>query len=397
MLEAGFWGLVGRIVAGPRRGARHLAADPAARGGAGHGLRRRGAGLRAGLRPHRRGVRGGRRRPDRLRAGGRWAHLLHRRRRSSSPRAPPRRRRRRGLAIVLGALLDGLPESFVLGASLVGGPGVSVSFLVAVLLSNLPEGLAGRARPARRRATPRAGSWACGSCVAIASGVAAAIGFALLGSMPREPLGIAKAFAAGAILTMLADTMFPEAYEDGGNGVGLATVLGFALAFFLSAIARVTSPIGRWSRHGRVRHLSRIEHGSTDADEPPTTRRARMAAGSAVGRARGRCASRCVTTAGAHRARRRSPRSPRPPGSDPPRADDARSPRRARRRPPTSAPPPSDAERHRRSAAPPTPQRTADDRQPGPRQRVRRRGVLERGVIRHVVGWPHGGRHPLRR
>jgi zinc transporter, ZIP family len=140
-----------------------------------------------------------------------------------------------GLAIALGALLDGLPESFVLGASLVAGAGVSVPFLVAVLLSNLPEGLAG-ARDLR--AGGHSVPWILGlwTGVAIASGVAAAIGFALVGSMAGESHGVAKAFAAGAILTMLADTLFPEAYESGGKGVGLATLLGFTLAFFLSAI-----------------------------------------------------------------------------------------------------------------------------------------------------------------
>ena len=140
-----------------------------------------------------------------------------------------------GLPIVLGALLDGLPESFVLGASLVSGPGVSVSFLVAVLLSNLPEGLVG-ARDLREEGHSE--RWIMGLWigVAVASGISAAIGFAILGSISAEPLGLTKAFAAGAILTMLADTMFPEAYESGGKGVGLATLLGFALAFFLSTL-----------------------------------------------------------------------------------------------------------------------------------------------------------------
>jgi ZIP family zinc transporter len=140
-----------------------------------------------------------------------------------------------GLAIALGALLDGLPESFVLGASLVSGPGVSVSFLAAVMLSNLPEGLAG-ARDLRQEGHSE--RWILGlwTGVAVASGISAAIGFAVLGSLTSEPLGIAKAFAAGAILTMLADTMFPEAYAGGGKGSGLATLLGFALAFFLSTM-----------------------------------------------------------------------------------------------------------------------------------------------------------------
>ena len=104
-----------------------------------------------------------------------------------------------------------------------------------MLLSNLPEGLAG-ARDLRAGGHSPSLDHGLWTGVAIASGIAAAIGFALFGSMAGEPQGVAKAFAAGAILTMLADTMFPEAYEDGGKGVGLATLLGFALAFFLSAI-----------------------------------------------------------------------------------------------------------------------------------------------------------------
>jgi zinc transporter, ZIP family len=141
-----------------------------------------------------------------------------------------------GLAIALGALLDGLPESFVLGGSIVGGAGVSASFLVAVMLSNLPEGLAG-ARDLRAEGhSPR---WiiAIWIGVALASAASAAIGFAVLGNLAAEPLGFAKSFAAGAILVMLADTLFPEAYEDGGSEVGLATLIGFALAFFLSAVS----------------------------------------------------------------------------------------------------------------------------------------------------------------
>jgi ZIP family zinc transporter len=139
-----------------------------------------------------------------------------------------------GLAIVLGALLDGLPESIVLGASLLGGTGVSASFLAAVFASNLPEGLAGARdlRDSGRRPAWILGLWLA---VVIASSVAAGLGFSLLGDMAPEPAAMIQAFAAGAILAMLADSMFPEAFEHGGIGVGLATVIGFAFAFFLSA------------------------------------------------------------------------------------------------------------------------------------------------------------------
>ncbi len=139
-----------------------------------------------------------------------------------------------GLPIVLGALLDGLPESIVLGASLLAGGGVSVSFLAAVFVSNLPEGLAGARDLRDAGRSPR---WIIGLwlAVTVASAVAAAIGFALLGDMAPAQAAVIQAFAAGAILAMLADSMFPEAFEYGGIGVGLATVFGFALAAFLSA------------------------------------------------------------------------------------------------------------------------------------------------------------------
>ncbi len=143
------------------------------------------------------------------------------------------RRTTSGPAIVLGALLDGLPESLVLGATLIGGAGVSPSFLAAVLVSNLPEGLAG-ARDLSDEGHPRSfiiGLWVA---VAIASGIVAAIGNAALSAMGAGPLAFIQALAAGAIITMLADTMFPEAFRDGGETAGLATALGFATAFLLS-------------------------------------------------------------------------------------------------------------------------------------------------------------------
>ena len=142
-------------------------------------------------------------------------------------------RRTNGPAIVLGVLLDGIPESLVLGATLIGGAGVSPSFLAAVAVSNLPEGMAGT-RDLIDEGHPR--SWVIGLWVAVAivSGLAAAIGNALLSDVASKPLAFAQSFAAGAILTMLADTMFPEAFENGGDQVGLATALGFAAAFLLS-------------------------------------------------------------------------------------------------------------------------------------------------------------------
>jgi ZIP family zinc transporter len=141
-----------------------------------------------------------------------------------------------GPAIVLGALLDGIPESIVLGSTLLAGAGISVPFLAAVAISNVPEAL-GSASDLRREGH-RPG-WIVGIWVAVAlvSGLAAALGYGLLGEMGgSEWVPVIQSFAAGAILTMLVDTMIPEAFEDGGNLVGLSTVLGFAAAFFLTKV-----------------------------------------------------------------------------------------------------------------------------------------------------------------
>jgi ZIP family zinc transporter len=141
-----------------------------------------------------------------------------------------------GPAIVLGALLDGIPESIVLGSTLLAGAGISVPFLAAVAISNVPEALGSAADLRREGHRP---GWIVGVWVAVAlvSGLAAALGYGLLGEMgASEWVPVIQAFAAGAILTMLVDTMIPEAFEDGGNQVGLSTVLGFAAAFFLTKI-----------------------------------------------------------------------------------------------------------------------------------------------------------------
>jgi ZIP family zinc transporter len=134
-----------------------------------------------------------------------------------------------GLAIFLGTLLDGIPESLVLGMSLARGGSLGVAFLVAVVISNLPEGMAGTSsmEGAGMSRTTIFGMWLA---LVIISALAAALGYALVQlDLGVEGAGV-DAFAAGAMLTMLADTMMPEAFEHGGKGVGLVTVLGFVVA-----------------------------------------------------------------------------------------------------------------------------------------------------------------------
>ena len=161
--------------------------------------------------------------------GNRWLHRRGGARRGSKVRPAGEAR---GLSIVLGAVLDGIPESIVLGAMLLVDGAVSPAFLAAVLLSNVPEGFSA-AVDLRREGRTRAWIIALWIGVALVSALAAAAAYVLLDEAgPAIPF--VQAFAAGALITMLVDTMIPEAYEDGGDRAGLVTVLGFALAFLLS-------------------------------------------------------------------------------------------------------------------------------------------------------------------
>jgi zinc transporter, ZIP family len=138
-----------------------------------------------------------------------------------------------GLALVLGAVLDGIPESVVLGLSLLSGQGVGIAVLAAVFISNIPEGLSASEdlAAAGLQRTRIIGVWAL---VVVVSALAAAFGFGVLGKMGPHVVVLLDSFAAGAILAMLAESMIPEAYEQGGRAVGLATTFGFAIAAALS-------------------------------------------------------------------------------------------------------------------------------------------------------------------
>ena len=141
--------------------------------------------------------------------------------------------RRSGLALVLGAVLDGIPESLVLGLSLLAGQGVSVAVLAAVFISNIPEGLSA-SEDLADAGLKRMRILAVWAIVVVVSALAAAIGFGVLGKMGPHVVVLLDSFAAGAILAMLAESMIPEAYEQGGRAVGLATTFGFAIAAALS-------------------------------------------------------------------------------------------------------------------------------------------------------------------
>jgi ZIP family zinc transporter len=138
------------------------------------------------------------------------------------------------LAIVLGIVLDGVPESAVIGLTVLTGGSVSVAMLVAVFLSNLPEAVAATSGLTEIgwRSSRIMALWAG---VMAVSGAAALAGYALFDGASPSAVSFVLAFAGGAILTMLADTMMPEAFAHGGRYAGIMTTVGFATAFAVSA------------------------------------------------------------------------------------------------------------------------------------------------------------------
>jgi ZIP family zinc transporter len=134
------------------------------------------------------------------------------------------------LAIVLGSVLDGIPESMVIGLTIFQGGAVGAAYLTAVFISNLPESISSTSGLLTSGWKKSRILWMW-IAIALVSGLASLAGYGLFQHSSPGTVAFVLAFAAGAILTMLADTMFPEAYQHAGKLVGVVTTLGFAVAY----------------------------------------------------------------------------------------------------------------------------------------------------------------------
>ena len=136
-----------------------------------------------------------------------------------------------GLALLAAVTLDGVPENVALGVSLGEGTG-GLALLAAIFVSNLPEALVGAASMKERMSSPAIiGLWTACAVLLVAAVV---LGAGPLSGSEPETISLPLAFAAGAVIASLADTLMPEAYEHGGPAVALSTAAGFVVSYTLS-------------------------------------------------------------------------------------------------------------------------------------------------------------------
>src|SRR4051812_14202085 len=216
------------------------------------------------------------------------------------------------LAIVLGTVLDGIPESMVIGLTIYQGGAVGTAYLTAVFVSNLPEAISSTSG-LLAAGWSKARTLRMWVAIAVVSGVASAGGYGLFQQSSPATVAFVLTFAAGAVLTMLANTMMPEAFEHGGRGGGGGATPGVAAAFGLPPPHRPVPPTIRAWSSGSGPSLSSC---STTCWSPRPTRAGsrwsparrgsasrRWSASSPVGRASGSGSSGVRATGSSPRAR----------------------------------------------------------------------------------------------
>jgi ZIP family zinc transporter len=136
------------------------------------------------------------------------------------------------MAIALGALLDGVPESVVIGLSLAQGGEIGIALVAGFFLANIPQGLSSASGMRKAGRSPRY-IYSVWIGIPLISCVAAAVGAVALGSTSPVVSALILSFAAGGVLAMLAESMIPEAFDDAQPFIGVFTVFGFLAAFLI--------------------------------------------------------------------------------------------------------------------------------------------------------------------
>lgn len=140
-----------------------------------------------------------------------------------------------GLGIFIGTVMDAIPESMMLGMSLIGGKGVSLLLLIAIFISNIPEGLSSTTGMLKSGQSKGKIIFLF-AVVTIVAGLSALFGYVFLDNASLGVISMISSFAAGGIITMIGSTMMPEAYEEGGGLVGLMTAFGVITSILLDQL-----------------------------------------------------------------------------------------------------------------------------------------------------------------
>ena len=137
-----------------------------------------------------------------------------------------------GMGIFIGSVMDTIPETALIGMSLIGGETVSLALVVSVFISNIPEGLSSTVGLLKSGFSKKKILFMWG-IVVIASAFSALGGATIFAEASNSIKAIVSCFAGGAIIAMVASTMMPEAYKEGGPAVGFVTSIGIFIALWL--------------------------------------------------------------------------------------------------------------------------------------------------------------------
>ncbi|WP_430789038.1 ZIP family metal transporter [Virgibacillus flavescens] len=138
-----------------------------------------------------------------------------------------------GLAIFIGTIMDAIPESAMIGVSLIGGHSIGISLVVAIFISNFPEGLSSTVG-LKNDGYSKTKILLMWGAVILFSSLSSLAGFVFLGDASNSIKAIISAFAGGGIIAMVASTMMPEAFKEGGPAVGFITAAGIFITLLLS-------------------------------------------------------------------------------------------------------------------------------------------------------------------
>lgn len=138
-----------------------------------------------------------------------------------------------GMAIFIGTIIDAIPESVIIGVSLLEHHSVSWLIIIAIFISNFPEGLSSSIG-LKKDGYSKKKIFLLWSVVMVLASLSSLLGYILIDPTSTWLVTTIGAFAAGGIITMVSSTMLPEAFEEGGPIVGFISASGLLCSLILT-------------------------------------------------------------------------------------------------------------------------------------------------------------------